>query len=144
MKKYEFLAKLKEALENNMDTKSVKENMEFYEDYIQNEIRKGIPEEEVISSLGDPWAIAKTVVLSEGMSGSEHHDLNESKGNESSSTRKTFRLDANRKVWVLFAVVVLLLLSLIPVAFGVLMLIIRYAFPILLIVAIIQFFKRKQ
>lgn len=144
MKKHEFLSQLRSALENNLDGQSLKENMDFYEEYIRNEMKKGIPEEEVISSLGDPWAIAKTVILSEGMSGSENHDPNESKENESSSTMKTFRLDSNWKVWVLIAVVVLLLLSLIPVAFGVLMLIIRYAFPILLVVAIIQFFKRKQ
>lgn len=144
MKKHEFLSQLRSALENNLDGQSLKENMDFYEEYIRNEMKKGIPEEEVISSLGDPWAIAKTVMLSEGMSGSENHDPNESKENESSSTMKTFRLDSNWKVWVLIAVVVLLLLSLIPVAFGVLMLIIRYAFPILLVVAIIQFFKRKQ
>lgn len=144
MKKHEFLSQLRSALENNLDGQSLKENMDFYEEYIRNEMKKGIPEEEVISSLGDPWAIAKTVMLSEGMSGSENHDPNESKENELSSTMKTFRLDSNWKVWVLIAVVVLLLLSLIPVAFGVLMLIIRYAFPILLVVAIIQFFKRKQ
>lgn len=144
MKKHEFLSQLRSALENNLDGQSLKENMDFYEEYIRNEMKKGIPEEEVISSLGDPWAIAKTVMLSEGMSGSENHNPNESKENESFSTMKTFRLDSNWKVWVLIAVVVLLLLSLIPVAFGVLMLIIRYAFPILLVVAIIQFFKRKQ
>ena len=41
MKKSEFLSQLKKALESELDSKAVKENIDYYEDYIQSEIEKG-------------------------------------------------------------------------------------------------------
>ena len=71
MKKSEFLSQLKKALESELDSKAVKENIDYYEDYIQSEIEKGRSEEETIEQLGDPWAIAKTILLSAKMGGQD-------------------------------------------------------------------------
>ena len=67
MKKHEFISELKEALQHNMDEQKIKEHVEYYEDYIRNEVNSGRSEEDVVNELGDPWAIAKTIRLSEGM-----------------------------------------------------------------------------
>lgn len=65
MTKVEFLNRLKEALENGLDSRTVQENMNYYRSYIEDEAAKGQNEEKVIEDLGDPWVIAQSVISME-------------------------------------------------------------------------------
>lgn len=69
MTKREFLDKLRKALENDLAGSVVQENVNYYNDYINEEMRKGRSEKEVLDELGDPWAIAKNIVTSEEIKG---------------------------------------------------------------------------
>lgn len=72
MTKREFLNRLKEALENGLDSRAVQENMDYYRSYIEEEAGGGRSEEEVIEDLGDPWVIAQSVInMAENRSASE-------------------------------------------------------------------------
>ena len=78
MTKGEFLNRLRESLENGLDSRTVQENMNYYRAYIEEEIENGQDEEEVIEELGDPWVIAQSVIsmeesrtVSEGPYGSD-------------------------------------------------------------------------
>lgn len=62
MTRGEFLAKLREALENELDRRTVQEQTEYYRTYIIEEMEKGRPEQEVLDELGDPWVIARSVI----------------------------------------------------------------------------------
>ena len=73
MTKYEFISKLKAALENDLSGNSVQEHVNYYNDYISNEVRNGRSESDVIAELGDPWAIAKNIIASED-TGSNTYD----------------------------------------------------------------------
>mgnify|MGYP000624026119 CR=1 FL=1 len=66
MTRQEFLAKLRQALESELDHRTVQENVDYYNSYIIEETAKGRPESDVIAELGDPWVIARSVI---GMSG---------------------------------------------------------------------------
>ena len=66
MTKTEFLEKLQAALEQNVDPGTLRENMEYYSQYITDEMRKGKSQEEVTDALGDPWAIARTIIDTSG------------------------------------------------------------------------------
>lgn len=66
MNKQEFLEKLRLALNGKVSASVVAENLKFYEDYINTEMRKGKSEEEVLNSLGDPRLIARTIVETKG------------------------------------------------------------------------------
>lgn len=67
MARSEFLAKLKEALENDLNGRIVQENIEYYNSYIMDEVSKGKSEETVIAELGDPWIIARSIIeMAEG------------------------------------------------------------------------------
>ena len=57
MNRSEFLDKLREALENDLSGPVVRENIEYYDSYIQSEVRNGKTEQEVLDMLGDPWMI---------------------------------------------------------------------------------------
>ena len=72
MSKREFLNRLKEALENGLDSRTVQENMDYYRSYIEEETGKGRSEEEVLDELGDPWVIAQSVIsMAESRSAAE-------------------------------------------------------------------------
>lgn len=62
MTKQEFLGKLRAALGNDLSGAVVSENVNYYKQYITDEVAKGKSEKEVIDELGDPWAIARTII----------------------------------------------------------------------------------
>lgn len=62
MTKQEFLEKLRAALGNDLSGAVVSENVNYYKHYITDEVAKGKSEKEVIDELGDPWAIACTII----------------------------------------------------------------------------------
>ena len=69
MTKREFLESLRLALGGRVTSAQLTENLEYYEDYINTETRKGRDEGEVLSELGDPRLIARTIVETGGGSG---------------------------------------------------------------------------
>lgn len=74
MDKQEFLSKLRIALNGKVDPHVVTENINYYEDYINVEVRKGRSEEEVLQMLGDPRLIARTIAeTSPAGGGSEYY-----------------------------------------------------------------------
>ena len=62
MDKTEFMDKLRRALNGNISPSMVQDNVSYYEDYIDSEIRKGKTEKEVMDMLGDPRLIARTII----------------------------------------------------------------------------------
>lgn len=66
MGKQEFLEKLRQALNGRVAPSVVTDNIQYYDDYINMEIRKGRSEEEVLAQLGDPRLIARTIVQTHG------------------------------------------------------------------------------
>lgn len=61
MRKEEFLQTLRRALTGDVPPGVVEENIRYYDGYITEEVRKGRPEEEVITEIGDPRLIARTI-----------------------------------------------------------------------------------
>ncbi len=64
MTKYEFLEKMRHALANDLSGPVVQENVNYYDSYISGEVRNGRSEAAVIEELGDPWALARTIIES--------------------------------------------------------------------------------
>ncbi len=62
MNRYEFIERLRAALSGKAGQSAINENIRYYEEYLDTEIRKGRSEEEVLRELGDPRLIAKTIV----------------------------------------------------------------------------------
>ena len=141
MKKHEFLSELKEALEHNMDEQKIKGHVEYYDEYIQNEVKSGRSEEEVVNELEDPWAIAKTIRLSEGMDQDKQENTYTTTEEETPSTET--KQGINWKGILVVIVLCILVFSLFSALMGILGLAIRYAFPILIVVLVMQIMKRR-
>ena len=62
MDKRRFLNELRQELSYELPDTLVRSNLEYYSAYIDSEERKGRSREEVLSELGDPRLIARTVI----------------------------------------------------------------------------------
>ena len=62
MDKREFIDKLQRALAGGLNSGQVAENVRYYEEYIDSEIRKGRSESDVMAQLGDPRLLAKSII----------------------------------------------------------------------------------
>lgn len=66
MNKYDFITSLQRHLTGKVSAEKLQELTDYYNHYIDREIRKGKSEEEVLASLGDPRLLAKSIVDAEG------------------------------------------------------------------------------
>ena len=67
MSKQEFLDGLRRSLVSGMESQEINEHINYYSQYIDSQIRMGTSEEEVMTSLGEPRLIAKTLLGMEGV-----------------------------------------------------------------------------
>lgn len=68
MNKQEFIDRLRAALNGRIPAPEVEEMVNYYQDYINMEMRKGKSQEEVLKALGDPRLIARTIIQTNGAS----------------------------------------------------------------------------
>lgn len=66
MERQEFINGLKAALSGRLPAAEVEEHIDYYQDYINREIRSGRSGEEVLGELGDPRLIARTILQTSG------------------------------------------------------------------------------
>lgn len=102
MTKREFLDKLKKALANDLSGNVIRDNVDYYNDYITEEVRKGRKESEVIEELGDPWAIAKNIITSEEIKGNtgETYDSYELERQRSQTYEQGYDEESGHRVHV--------------------------------------------
>lgn len=62
MDRYEFINALRSALTGKVPGTTLEDNIRYYEDYIEMQVRQGKSEEEVLAALGDPRLLAKTII----------------------------------------------------------------------------------
>lgn len=70
MNKEEFLEILENQLAGQMDGREIASNLQYYSSYIESRVRQGHTEEEVLTELGDPRLIARTLLEVEDQGGS--------------------------------------------------------------------------
>lgn len=136
MTKHHFLDTLRSALNGRVSQEQLAENMRYYEDYINTEIRKGKSEEEVLEALGDPRLIARTIAETRGGSGAQYE---EASGDNGSRTRPGLFFRMPLWLWtVILLVIVALILS---VVFSVLKMVLPILLPILLVLFLVKLFR---
>lgn len=72
MNRREFIEKLQHALAGGLSSAQVADNVRYYQDYIESEIRKGRTEEEVLSQLGEPRLLAKSIIEANKRAGTNY------------------------------------------------------------------------
>ncbi len=158
MSKREFLENLRLALNGRVSPGIVADNLNYYEDYINTEIRKGKSEEEVMAQLGDPRLIARTIVQTHGgdesgagsfSSGSGGGSFAQSGGyfsgdggfgqKESSGGEKRFR--ARIPGWMLLILLLVAVVLILSLVFQVVAFLLPILLPIFVVVFLVKFFR---
>ena len=66
MTKRQFMEELRSSLEGMVSQAVIQENMNYYEDYINEQIRNGKNEQDVLNELGSPRLIARSIIDAKG------------------------------------------------------------------------------
>lgn len=149
MRKTEFLQELKEALQGEVSPAVIQENLNYYDNYISQEIGKGRTEDEIMEELGGPRIIAKTIIDSSeaagggAQPGDYYSETDAGYSQDKGMNINSHYIDLNKWYWklLLFTIVILALLLVMTVVGGIFTLLFRFAGPILLIWLIYSLFK---
>ncbi len=148
MNRVEFIEKLRIALSGNVNSNKVEENVRFYNDYIDMEVKKGKSETQILDQIGDPRLIAKTIIEANKVAGngSEEkepiYDEYERRSDDTSKRRFIFpRLNALLTIAVVI-MAVLLFISLFTTVISFLAPVLLPVFLFFLIYRIFQSFWR--
>lgn len=151
MTKREFLERLKSALGNDLNSAKVQENVAYYNEYIDGEVRKGRSESEVVEELGDPWAIAKTISDSEEVqSGSQSNSVYESGNTADDRTSgqrgkvHVINLNSKWKAALILLGVLGIIFLLLAVIGGIISFLAPMLVPILIVVCIVRLIGRRK
>lgn len=140
-----FLSSLREALEGNMSEQAIKDNIQYYKTYIEDEVKKGRTEKEVIEELGDPWMIAKTLIESPGGEQTYESAAEDTVNPYETQERKVhiFGLDTWWKKLLLILSVVGIIFLIGTLVVGIARIILPIVIPFLAIMFLIRFFRDK-
>ena len=161
MNKQEFVDRLRMALNGRVSPGLVMDNVNYYEDYINTEIRKGRTEEEVLESLGDPRLIARTIIQTNGgdnRSGyrntvygngeyreaagqNVHHSSAEDAGDYGFPRNKVGNVLAKLPDWVWLILGILVVVLIFSAVFSVLSFLAPVLIPILVVLFLVKLFR---
>lgn len=135
MNRYEFISALRAALSGKVPSTTVEDNVQYYEEYIEVQLRQGKGEEEVLSELGDPRLLAKTIIeankYAEGTDTYGGDDYGEAPaGGSGKSFKQWYR---ERPQWLHTMMSVLITVFVLFAAFTLL----QALFPVLLMIALV-------
>ena len=152
MTRSEFLEKLKEALADGMDSYTIQGHLNYYRDSIQEEVQKGRSEEEVLSELGDPWVIARSLLEAPGQGSAGesysdaqvYHDDRKEDSGYYGGKHKVYRLNSFWGKLAVILVVVGIIFLIFSIVSGIITLLAPVAVPVIIIVLLINFFKNRR
>lgn len=147
MKKREFLDRLKAALLSRINSQAIAENVNYYEDYINTQVRMGMKEEEVIAKLGDPRLLAKTIIDSERRKGNATEFGESQTGTDygnytSEEPAYNTKPKKHMPVWAVLLIVFLVIFVVIGLVLSLVFSIISFFIPVLLPILLVVFLVR--
>ena len=145
MDRKEFLEGLRSYLEPEMSAEEIRENINYYERYITEEVIKGRREEDVVQELGDPWVIAKTITDMKENS-ANYDSSHESTYEEAQNRRsvKTFQINSTWKRILFILAIVGIVFVIFSVITGIIGLFAPILFPLLVVITVFRFFNRRS
>lgn len=147
MDRVEFTDKLQHALAGGLNSSAVAENVRYYREYIDVEIRKGRSEEEVLASLGDPRLLAKSIIEANKRAGQNegtNRDYDEETPDnfygEQEGTGHAVRMPA----WLVILILVVVFLLIIGVVFSLISVLAPIIIPVLFVLLLVNFFRGRR
>lgn len=148
MEKKEFLEKLNMSLAGQVPRHVIAENIQYYDNYITEEMAKGKDVAQILDGLGDPRLIARSIIDANG-GGNEMAGVYEDSDRESGPKTPLEEEQAFKRVqikgfWgmlVIMAVVMLILLVVGTIIGGIFLILRPFLIPLMIIALIYWLFK---
>lgn len=147
MNRAEFLDTLRSQLSGQMHEGKVAAHVRYYEDYIQSQVRSGRNEQDVLTELGDPRLIARTLLDTDVDDGqedyAEYSTYSENAGdteNVSGNHTRVWRFDT----WYSKLLGIVLLLIIVFLLFHILVAVIPFFAVLAVILFIISLIKNRS
>ena len=142
MTKQDFLDGLRRSLSSGLEPEQINEHIRYYSDYIDSQIRMGVAEEEVMSSLGEPRWIAKTILGMEDVETVTEEYVEEDKPQDDkyryfNINGKTIRLPG----WLFTILVCVVSFFVLSIVFSLMTRLLPFIFMFIFMVTMIRFFK---
>ncbi len=152
MTRKEFLDGLREKLSGSLPAAEVQNHIAYYNDYIKEEVKKGRREEDILEELGDPWAIARSLIGASGAqsrtAGETYYEPEPGRNSRRDSASRgkvhVFGLDTWWKSLLFLLGVIGVLVLVIAVIGGILSLLAPILVPLLLIVIVMRMINRRR
>lgn len=146
MDRVTFINELRAALASRVNPQVVTENINYYEEYIYTEVRKGRNEDEVIAGLGDPRLLARNIADAEkrAAASSEYEDSEEyiyedaDSGENDGPKIKVHHVP----LWLVILIVVLVLVLILAAAFSILYALLPVIIPVVCVILICRLVRR--
>lgn len=137
--------RLQRALAGGVNSSQVAENVRYYQDYIDTEIRKGRSEAEVLSGLGDPRLLAKSIIEANKRAGYVE-GTNQNFDEETQDDRAQGRAGASFSAvrvpgWLILLFVIVIALLVIGLIFSAISLLAPIIIPVLLVILLYHFIR---
>lgn len=155
MNREEFIQQLSEHLMGNVSETERIDSIRYYREYIEEEVRSGKTEEEVIGSLGSAYGIAKSIIEARGYHSEERNDYEEYSGyqperdlgdlyrdDETEYRHRTFQVSGWKAKLTMIGIIIAIILV-ISLVFKVFFAVIPFLIPFLLILFIIRLFTKQ-
>jgi uncharacterized membrane protein len=149
MTKKEFMKQLKAALANELPASVVNENLNYYGSYIDGEVNSGRNEKDVVSGLGDPWAIARTIIETERRGGNtysytvEDETVSERTNYEQAGNDSDGDFFGQAKNVLKIVLVILMIFLVISAVMGVISALLPIILPVILVLAAVRLLQRR-
>lgn len=148
MSKEEFLRGLEEALAGEVPEAVIRENRNYYNSYISQEMSRGRTVDEIVDEIGEPRIVARTIIDSceaAGETGDGYGSYEDAgySGPQDREPGKIHFLDLSKWYWKLLAVVALFFAVTVvfQVVGGIFVLLMRFAGPVFLALLVFWFIR---
>ena len=147
MTQKEFIDQLRTALSGKVSAGTLQENINYYENYFNNERRLGRSEEEICSQLGSPLLIAKSILEAEkfqsGTTGESYAgNVDEERDYRNTTTRwsdnvRSFHMPG----WLILIIAAMLFFTVISIVLSIFSALAPIIIPISIVLFIVHIFK---
>ncbi|MCM1122571.1 MAG: DUF1700 domain-containing protein [Eubacterium sp.] len=148
MNRTEFIEKLQHALAGGLNSSQVAENVRYYQEYIDAEVRKGRREEEVLAQLGDPRLLAKSIIEANKYAGTSYgsnmeydEEVTESGQDRDSDDGRPYVRNFRLPGWLVMLIVTVAVIVVIGLATSLLYLFAPVIIVVLIVVLVVKLFR---
>lgn len=145
MGKQEFIDRLRMSLSGKVSSRLVEENISYYEEYINTQMRMGTSEEQVLAALGDPRLIAKSIITANEGETSESTERNSQTGYQEEYYAQKRQNNGLRVVniprWAALLITILIFIAVISIVGSIISVLIPIIPVILIFVFLVKLFR---